>query len=35
LVKENWHTKVVDPLAKTWDQSVDQYTNVKDWIFDW
>jgi len=34
LVKDNWQSKVVDPLASTGSQATDNYGSVKDWIFD-
>ncbi|KAK5044861.1 hypothetical protein LTR84_010399 [Exophiala bonariae] len=34
LVKDNWQSKVVDPLSSTGQQATDNYGSVKDWIFD-
>lgn len=34
LVKENWQSKVAEPVSATGDKASDHYGNVKDWIFD-
>lgn len=34
LVKDNWQSKVVDPVVAANDKSADSYSSVKDWIFD-
>merc|ERR1711964_866948 len=34
LVKNNWQSRVVDPLSTAGDQTTNSYDSVKDWIFD-
>ena len=34
LVKNNWQSKVVNPLAAAGDKTSDSFGNTKDWIFD-
>ncbi|KPI43679.1 Meiotic sister chromatid recombination protein 1 [Cyphellophora attinorum] len=34
LVKSNWQSTIVDPLAAAGDKTTDSYESVKDWIFD-
>jgi hypothetical protein len=34
LVKDNWQSKIVDPLSSSGQQATDNYGSVKDWIFD-
>jgi hypothetical protein len=34
LVKDNWQSKVADPVATTGDKANEHFGSVKDWIFD-